>query len=616
MAARQTRAAARAAAAIGSQPGSDPHQRLSDNPAMPAPVTKKAPAKRGAKAAKSTLTVRPAPSEADKEKLAAQPNISKKRKRTGAKESAQGPEELPHGLGTSLAQFSKASKGEETAQEGPDDKKLKIEDATLASKKESKPSRIEETMHDGSEDKMLEVEDPTTVIKGSQSALDTTAPLPDASQVSPTKKSKRPAAPYGHRFGETPFPDFHRPTQEECHIVNDLLTSVHGEKKAPAAIPAPSETFAGCGEVPSVLDALIRTLLSANTSGANSGLAIKALIDTFGTLDEGTGKGSVDWDKVRRTPVQEVAQAIRGGGNQIKKSGYIKGILDMVYEENSVRREALANPETEKQLDIDNDSKVQQSAKLTCADPNVLSLDHMHALSYHEAFYAFLKYPGIALKTSSCVCLYCLQRPSFAVDTHVQRITGWLGWRPEKSDENKTFSHLEYMIPDELKYSLHTLFVLHGKECVRCNAKSHEDTKGWEDGCVIDHLVKRLKNAERKKLLKSASAKKPEESGDEDGSLHEDTEDAQQPKPRPIRTGAKGKSQRATNDPSVGDKLSSTAPKSSAASKTSSTPAKGAGKGKASKRGKPGKKGQANVEEGVEGGQLEDGGDLTQADEE
>ena len=58
------------------------------------------------------------------------------------------------------------------------------------------------------------------------------------------------------------------------------------------------------------------------------------------------------------------------------------------------------------------------------------------------------------------------------------------------------------MIPDELKYSLHTLFVQHGKECVRCQSKTHALSPGWEKGCVIDHLVKRVKNHEIKQAGK------------------------------------------------------------------------------------------------------------------
>lgn len=568
MTTRLTRAsAARAAAVVENQTAADLPPQLPNAPASPTPATNKAPNKRGAKAQKSTLANSSATSEAKADKPAAQTDIGKKRKRTGPRNpSPAAEEELPHGLGTSLAPFSKTIEVEEATRESSEDKKLKIEDLDTAGKE-------------------------------SESAADVKAPLPDASKASPTKKGRRPAVPYGHRFGETPFPDFGRPTPEECRIVNDLLTSVHGEKKAPAAIPAPSETFAGCGEVPSVLDALIRTVLSANTSGANSGVAIKALIDTFGTLAEGTGKGSVDWDKVRRTPAADVAEAIKGGGNQHTKSRYIKGILDMSFAENNDRRAALANPDTAKDLGLDNDSTVQRSAGLSCADPSVLSLDHMHALSYHDAFAAFIKYPGVALKTASCVCLYCLQRPSFAVDTHVQRITGWLGWRPEKSDENKTFSHLEYMIPDDLKYSLHTLFVKHGKECVRCNARSHEGTEGWENGCVIDHLVQRLKNAEKKKMLKSTAAKQGENGDESDGSLHEYAEDAPEPKPQSKPLRAKSTSEGMEANSSVGDQLSSKDQKPAATSKTRKPPAK-----KAGKKGKADRKGKRSEEKVVEGG--------------
>ena len=472
----------------------DTSQQLSSPPATPAAVGRRITVKKGARLKETTLaSVVRSDNTVAREPMTPASN-SRKRKRAASSKAKADPNELPHGLGTSLASSYRPTQ-DEHPDEGSASKKAKAESPV--------PRNSE---HPNGQ---VEVE----------------APLPDASKASPSKRARRPAAPYGHRFGETPFPDFERPTPEECCIVNDLLSSLHGEKKAPAAIPAPSETFAGCGEVPCVLDAMIRTRLSANTSGKNSGTAIKGMIDAFGTLNEGTGKGSVNWDLVRRTPLEKVVEAIKGGGNQNKKGLDIKNIVDMVYEENQTRRKALDNPEVAQELGIDNESTVQQSAKISCADPNVLSLDHMHALSYHDAFAAFIKYPGIALKTASCVCLYSLQRPSFAVDTHVHRITGWLGWRPEKANENKTFSHLEYMIPDELKYSLHTLFVQHGKECVRCNSKTHALSEGWEDGCVIDHLVKRIKNGDTKRALKGTPVKMAKKGKEEDESEEDDEGD-------------------------------------------------------------------------------------------
>ncbi|KAJ9294582.1 hypothetical protein DTO271G3_6850 [Paecilomyces variotii] len=301
--------------------------------------------------------------------------------------------------------------------------------------------------------------------------------------------------PYGLTPGVSPFPEWPRPTPEECEEVDKLLSSVHGEVIAPASIPEPSLTVTGCGEVPSVLDALIRTLLSGATTGNNSAMAFQGLVQKFGILQDGIGKGSVNWDAVRQAPVKDIFQAIKRGGLAELKSKRIKEILNMVYEENVQRRDALLKAKkdgTAEPPGAKNETEVEKQNEIYRANEHVLSLNYIHSLSSEDAMLELVKYPGIGPKTAACVILFCLQRPCFAVDTHIFRITKWLGWIPsEKVDEVKAFSHLEVRIPDHLKYSLHQLFIRHGKSCPRCRAITGENSEGWEEGCVIDHLVKR-----------------------------------------------------------------------------------------------------------------------------
>jgi endonuclease III len=317
------------------------------------------------------------------------------------------------------------------------------------------------------------------------------------------KKSKNNS--YGLTPGQTPYPNYPHPTPEECEEVTRLLSKVHGEVKPPNTIPMPSLTVSGCGEVPSVLDALIRTRLSAATSGTNSSRAFAGLVAKFGILKEGVGKGSVDWNKVRLADTKDVFEAIKSGGLADVKSKDIKKILQMVWEENQVRGNALASES--KVTGSSNEAPEEKNAEIARAEENVLSLDHLHLMSNDDAFNAMTKYPGIGPKTASCVLLFCLQRPSFAVDTHVFRLCQWLGWVPPPGDErglapgakgkfigptrNSTYAHCEIRIPDDLKYPLHQLFIRHGKTCPRCRAITGENSEGWKKGCVIDHLVTR-----------------------------------------------------------------------------------------------------------------------------
>ncbi|KAF2796879.1 DNA glycosylase [Melanomma pulvis-pyrius CBS 109.77] len=319
------------------------------------------------------------------------------------------------------------------------------------------------------------------------------------------KKSPQKTNTYGLTPGQTPYPNWLHPTAAECEEVARLLSSVHGEVNPPKTIPIPSLTVSGCGEVPSVLDALIRTRLSAATSGTNSSRAFAGLVAKFGILKEGIGKGSVDWNKVRLANVKEIFEAIKSGGLADVKSKDIKKILQMVWEENQARGAALTS--SSNILGSSNEAPEAKNAEIVRAEENVLSLDHLHLMSNDDAFNAMTKYPGIGPKTASCVLLFCLQRPSFAVDTHVFRLCKWLGWVPPAGDSrglapgakapfvgpsrNSTYAHCEIRIPDNLKYPLHQLFIKHGKTCPRCRAITGEGSEGWEKGCAIDHLVQR-----------------------------------------------------------------------------------------------------------------------------
>ncbi|KAJ5595393.1 DNA glycosylase [Penicillium hispanicum] len=297
--------------------------------------------------------------------------------------------------------------------------------------------------------------------------------------------------------GKSPFPSHRRPTREDCEKVNEILTKVHGEYVAPKTIPEPSLTVTGCGEVPSVLDALIRTLLSGATTSTNSAKAFNGLVERFGILQNGVGKGSVNWDAVRQASLEDVFQAMKSGGLASIKSKSLKAILDMVHKENQDRRSHLlsngaASPDKEEATLLPEKAEKDKQYEIACADQHFLSLNHLHNLSKDAAMIELTKYPGIGPKTAACVILFCLQRPCFAVDTHIFRITKWLGWVPATgSNEITAFSHLEVRIPDELKYSLHQLFIRHGRTCPRCRAITGETSEGWEEGCPIDHLVRR-----------------------------------------------------------------------------------------------------------------------------
>lgn len=261
----------------------------------------------------------------------------------------------------------------------------------------------------------------------------------DAADTSPKKPGKSPGTKataadlqarklksYAEFANKSPFPDFAHPTPEECNLAHRVLASLHGDRIRPEKLVAPTNR-AGCGNSPSVLDALVRTILSQNTSDTNSTRAKQSMDKAYGRSDK--------WDAIVEGGQGKLQEAIKCGGLSVVKSKVILGVLEQVRERYGV-----------------------------------YSLDHLHAASSEDAMTEMLSFQGVGPKTASCVLLFCLQRESFAVDTHVWRITGLLGWRPAKASRDETHQHLDARIPDEDKYGLHILLVTHGKRCDECKA--------------------------------------------------------------------------------------------------------------------------------------------------
>ncbi|RSL38895.1 hypothetical protein CEP53_014486 [Fusarium sp. AF-6] len=349
----------------------------------------------------------------------------------------------------------------------------------------------------------------SAVKKEVKDEYENTKVVPEIPARRPVKKTKD--NPYGLTPGITPFPEWPAPSAAGCEEVYRRLASIHGEAKAPDKIPAPSLEVSGCGEVPSVLDALIRTRLSANTSNRNSSAAFRGLVSTFGTVDEGIGKGSVDWNNVRKAPLTTIVEAIKTGGLAQGKGKDIKAILELVHEENVKRRDAFIQEKKSGKVsgavNADGKTQGQKDLEILKTEQDILSLDHIHGMHPDEAMQTLTKFPGIGVKTASCVILFCLQQPSFAVDTHVHRLTGWLKWMPPKATRDQTFSHLEVRIPNHLKYGLHKLFVQHGRSCIRCRANTSEGGEEWNnEECPLEGLVertgKRQHAAAKKKQIK------------------------------------------------------------------------------------------------------------------
>jgi endonuclease III len=269
-------------------------------------------------------------------------------------------------------------------------------------------------------------ETPLKAVKKESSASPTKQSPSKASGATPDALRSKKLKAYAQYASKSPFPDFPHPTPDEARLAHRILASIHGARTRPTEVKAPTSR-AGCGDSPSVLDALVRTILSQNTSDVNSTRAKRSMDAVYG--------GSDAWEAIAAGGAAKLQEAIKCGGLAGVKSKVITNLLSAVKERHGC-----------------------------------YSLDHLFKVSDDEAMRELIGFPGVGPKTASCVLLFCLGRESFAVDTHVWRITGLLGWRPPTATRDETYAHLDVRIPDEDKYALHILLVGHGKKCEECRA--------------------------------------------------------------------------------------------------------------------------------------------------
>ncbi|KAI4343784.1 hypothetical protein L6164_011093 [Bauhinia variegata] len=243
-----------------------------------------------------------------------------------------------------------------------------------------------------------------------------------------------------------PYPDHGPPTPEECRAVRDSLLAEHGfpqefakYRRQTTEDGVKSKPFDDAQE--SVLDGLVRTVLSQNTTDANSQRAFASLKSSF-----------PNWQDVLNADSKDVQNAIRCGGLAPTKASCIKNVLSCLLEKRGK-----------------------------------LCLEYLRDLSVDEIKSELSLFKGIGPKTVACVLMFNLQRDDFPVDTHIFEIARAMGWVPAAADRNKTYLHLNQRIPDELKFDLNCLLFTHGKLCRRCTSKkgNRQKEKCCHNSCPL-----------------------------------------------------------------------------------------------------------------------------------
>ena len=178
------------------------------------------------------------------------------------------------------------------------------------------------------------------------------------------------------------------------------------------------------------VDELVSTILSQNTNDTNRDRAFESLRQRFPS-----------WEAVRDADPGSVIAAIRPAG--------------------------LANQKG---------PRIQQTLGQITAERGSLDLNFLKDLPLEEARAWLMKFKGVGPKTAAIVLLFSLGRPAFPVDTHIYRVTGRIGLRPEKMTVEDAHVHLEKLFPPETYYAAHLNIIRLGREicaarkpaCERC----------------------------------------------------------------------------------------------------------------------------------------------------
>ncbi len=172
------------------------------------------------------------------------------------------------------------------------------------------------------------------------------------------------------------------------------------------------------------LDELVSTILSQNTNDRNRDQAFLALRARYPT-----------WEAVRDAPVEAVIEAIRPAG--------------------------LANQKG---------PRIQEVLRQITLERGELDLTFLKAFSDQEALDWLMRFKGVGPKTAAIVLQFALGKAAFPVDTHVYRVSGRIGLRPDKITVEEAHPYLAQAFAPEQYGPGHLNLIRLGREI--CHARS------------------------------------------------------------------------------------------------------------------------------------------------
>jgi len=163
---------------------------------------------------------------------------------------------------------------------------------------------------------------------------------------------------------------------------------------------------------------LIVTVISQNTSDKNTAKAFEYLSNRFEITPEALANAETS----------QIEECLKVGGLYKNKAKTIKQISKIVLEEHHG------------------------------------DLKPILSLPFEEARETLLQLPGVGPKTADVMLLFCAERPTIPVDTHVNRVSKRVGLAPANGDYEAVREALQATYNPKDYLAVHVLLILHGRK--------------------------------------------------------------------------------------------------------------------------------------------------------
>ncbi|MGQ9530320.1 MAG: endonuclease III domain-containing protein [Candidatus Bathycorpusculaceae bacterium] len=139
-----------------------------------------------------------------------------------------------------------------------------------------------------------------------------------------------------------------------------------------------------------------------------------------------------------------------------------------------IKPEVLANAETNQIEECLRVAGLYRNKAKTIKQISKIILEEFHStlnqilsLPFEEARKALLQLPGVGPKTADVLLLFCSEKPTIPVDTHVNRVAKRLGLVPSNGDYEEVRESLQSLYQSKDYLSVHILLILLGRRYCR-----------------------------------------------------------------------------------------------------------------------------------------------------